>query len=160
MFLGYARRNRLEFDARELEFLEIPDDDGLVLGGLERWQGLEASPVVAGWDFLAMEPEELLGAAAGMLQLSFVGVIVMHLTTIPLPDTALATRVGAIQRYVRMCDGDHGKLLVAGAQIVGDEVPDGLKVSCLPARVRDPDGWKEKNVFEFTFSPDVTSMSE
>ncbi|WP_152991281.1 hypothetical protein [Frankia sp. R43] len=113
---------------------QVPDREGLLIGGLERGRG-QIGEAIAGFDFLPLDEVDLIRAGVGVIGLSFVGVVVVHLPGLTPEESAIALDMAAVLRAMRLEVGADGKVVTAGRLLSEDELPPDLKVVEYPVRV-------------------------
>ncbi|WP_235013715.1 MULTISPECIES: hypothetical protein [unclassified Parafrankia] len=150
--LAVADTSRWEFDVGALPELRIGYHDGLVVGLLPKPLHPDSDDQeMLLCDVLDVDPDVMVGAGVGVVQLSTVGLVLLHRRVTPLEQSRVAWAVGTRLRRQRLLTGANPRVVMTGARPPADVVPAGVSFSGYRVRLRDDDAVSEVEVWEVMF---------
>ncbi|CAI7974790.1 conserved hypothetical protein [Frankia sp. Hr75.2] len=141
-----------EFDVGALPELRIGYHDGLIVGLLPKPLNRDSDDQeMLLCDVLDVDADVMVGAGIGVVQLSTVGLVLLHRRFTPLEQSRVAWAVGTRVRRQRLLAGADPRVVMTGARPPADLVPAGVGFSGYRVRLRDDDAVSEVEVWEAMF---------
>lgn len=145
-----------EFDLRDLRELRVGFHDGLIVGLLP--EPLGTSTDTAGQDMVLCEvmdvaADVMVGASLGVVQLSTVGMVMLHRRFTPLVQSQVAWAVGTRLRRQRLVAGTDPRVVMTGARPPADLVPEGIRFADHPVRLWEDGSVRLVQVWEVIIPP-------
>ncbi len=126
--------------------------DGLIVGLLPEPLSPEADGQdIVLCDVMDVAADVMVGASIGVVQLSTVGLVMLHRRFTPLVRSRVAWAVGTRLRRQRLVAGADPRVVMTGARPRADLVPDGVGFCGCRVRLRDEDAVSLIEVWEVVF---------
>lgn len=141
-----------EISVRALPELRIGYLDGLIVGLIPE----EPNPYSDDRDMLLCDimdvpADVMIGASIGVVQMSTVGLVMLHSRFTPVEQSRVAWAVGTRLRRQRLVAGTDPRVVMTGARPAAELVPDGVSFSAHRVRLRDGDAASVIEVWEVVY---------
>ncbi|CAI7977517.1 conserved hypothetical protein [Frankia sp. Hr75.2] len=141
-----------EFEAGSLPDLRVGYHDGLIVGLLpEPLDPSSDSQDLLLCDVMDVAPDVMVGASLGVVQLSTVGLVMVHLRYTPVVRSQVAWAVGIRLRRQRLLAGADPRVVVTGVRPSADLMPPGVRLVTYSVLLRDRDTASLIEVWEVEF---------
>ncbi|WP_239310203.1 hypothetical protein [Frankia sp. Cj3] len=141
-----------ELDVGDLPELRVGYQDGLIIGLLPEPLGPDADgQQMMASDMVDAAPDVMVGAGIGVVQLSTVGLVMLHRRFTPLVQSRVAWAVGIRLRRQRLLAGADPRVVMTGARPTANLVPAGVSFSGYPVRLREDGAVSVVEVWEVLF---------